>query len=735
IEYQFNWGDGSLSNWGTASQSHVYNFAGEMLVQARARCVDHPRVQSEWSASAQIRLSNYTMTILIEPTGTGTVTRNPEKIKYFEGEHVELTALGEEGYTFSGWSGDLIGNQNPVSLIMNGHKTVTAHFEETAETITTPSFIVGPDSGIMGQSLLFRTGGAASNTGNEVEYQFNWGDGSMSGWGGVSAVHRYYSFGEKQIITRARSKENISVVSSWSNPKTVHISGHSLLVTVEPGNSGEVIVNPEQTLYVDSARVQLAAIAAQGFSFSYWSGDLTGNNNPAEILMVYDKSIVAYFDELVESITTPNKPIGLENGIIGQNLIFNATGAVHSYGHEVEYQFNWGDGTLSGWGEKDRTHVFNTASTFLVRVRARSQNNPAVVSGWSEPHSINIIGLNFNLEIVPSEAGIVAKSPYKTFYAYQDTVTLWVVEREGYNFDRWDGDLTGDNNPGKIVMNSDKFVKAYFIQSQELVNNPKMIMGVEKGFRGQELFFSVSGSTSNYGNTVEYQYDWGDGNLSVWGDSLQSHTFLNSGEYIVRARARSKPNPSVVSDWSANFNVKISGCQLMVNIYPENSGDVVKLPNLADYDYGTEVTLTAVNNANYIFSYWNRNSTDTVKIKTIVMFKDSTLIANFKALSNVEKRRVQVPESFLLFQNFPNPFNPTTQINYQLPEESQVRIVVYNIFGQIMAILEDGLKPAGYHSVNWSARDQNGNKVSSGIYLYRIETRNYTQIKKMILLK
>lgn len=77
---------------------------------------------------------------------------------------------------------------------------------------------------------------------------------------------------------------------------------------------------------------------------------------------------------------------------------------------------------------------------------------------------------------------------------------------------------------------------------------------------------------------------------------------------------------------------------------------------------------------------------------------------------------------FLLFQNYPNPFNATTNISYWLAEPINLRLIVYNILGQAVRILEEGTRTAGSHSVVWDGLDQLGHKVSSGVYLYRLET-------------
>lgn len=95
----------------------------------------------------------------------------------------------------------------------------------------------------------------------------------------------------------------------------------------------------------------------------------------------------------------------------------------------------------------------------------------------------------------------------------------------------------------------------------------------------------------------------------------------------------------------------------------------------------------------------------------------------------------KLPGEFSLSQNYPNPFNPSTTIEYSLPEESHVRIEIFNSIGQKIATVVNADKNAGSHQINWSA-----NNLSSGIYFYSITTnsnsgKNYFSVRKMILLK
>jgi thiol-disulfide isomerase/thioredoxin len=88
-----------------------------------------------------------------------------------------------------------------------------------------------------------------------------------------------------------------------------------------------------------------------------------------------------------------------------------------------------------------------------------------------------------------------------------------------------------------------------------------------------------------------------------------------------------------------------------------------------------------------------------------------------------------------LNQNFPNPFNPNTTLNYSLANEDKVMLIVYNMKGQCVKILVDGRFSAGQHSITWDGTDEYGKPVSSGIYFYKMRSGDFQQTKKMILMK
>jgi hypothetical protein len=93
------------------------------------------------------------------------------------------------------------------------------------------------------------------------------------------------------------------------------------------------------------------------------------------------------------------------------------------------------------------------------------------------------------------------------------------------------------------------------------------------------------------------------------------------------------------------------------------------------------------------------------------------------------------PQSFALYQNQPNPFNPETQISYFLSQDYDVRVVVYNVLGERVRTLFEGFQGAGTHTLTWNGTSDQGNQLGSGIYFYQLQAGSFVETKKMTLMK
>jgi hypothetical protein len=190
--------------------------------------------------------------------------------------------------------------------------------------------------------------------------------------------------------------------------------------------------------------------------------------------------------------------------------------------------------------------------------------------------------------------------------------------------------------------------------------------------------------------------------------------------------------------------------QLHLNIWQSNSGKIrinsimpEKYPWQGAYFSGIAVHLSALAHKGYRFSYWqgsaaidSLSSTITVQPSqglslTAVFERDSTAGINGAP---------DIPFQFTLEHNYPNPFNPQTDIGYSLPETAIIQLDVFDLAGRrIRALVKSRRQSRGSYMVRWSGKDDFDRKVASGIYIYRLKAHSSTQLysesKKMVLLK
>jgi hypothetical protein len=140
-----------------------------------------------------------------------------------------------------------------------------------------------------------------------------------------------------------------------------------------------------------------------------------------------------------------------------------------------------------------------------------------------------------------------------------------------------------------------------------------------------------------------------------------------------------------------------------------------------EYDIGYSI------NDGVYFEDMRTISTTTLSINTEIIVRVGMQVLGIDA--------EPIPEVFALHQNYPNPFNPTTQIRYDLSDDANVNITIYDIMGRSIRSLVNNNQTAGYRSIRWDGKNNLGEGVSAGMYIYMIQAGEFRQTKKMVLLK
>ena len=220
------------------------------------------------SVTANFAINTYPLEVAVD--GGGRVSRNPDEAAYEHGTSVELTAGADPGWVFAGWSGDLTGNENPASIVMNGPRSVTAAFimeEYTLEIIAENGTVIkDPDQS------TYHYGDVVTLTAVPA------GGYHFMGWNGDAS-------GDAE--TEITIEGNTSVTADFA------INTYSLTVTTT-GN-GSIAKNPDQANYEHGSMVELTAVPDTGYHFVAWSGDAAGSENPVTVTMDGDKSVEAEF--------------------------------------------------------------------------------------------------------------------------------------------------------------------------------------------------------------------------------------------------------------------------------------------------------------------------------------------------------------------------------------------------------------------------------------------------------
>ena len=510
---------------------------------------------------------------------------------------------------------------NSTATAISGTNTVTLTGTGlVAETTTILSF-TGPTNGPK-NTLLTYTATASNNYSHAMLYQFDWGDTTPLVWTNANVQsHSWTNADTFNVNVRAASVVDMTVTSTWyalptvtlTNTRAIRLIGNlpglldfggvstgitayatvsvcndgvdSLTVTNITAPSPFGIASPTNFTVAmngtQSVTVSFAPLVTNVFTntLTVWCDALSGTNT----LALSGTGLVS------EAISTPILNAAATNGQPGQSLSFWAT-AIDNFGYNIQYRFDWGNGTTSGWGTAvasgityTNTSSWATPTTVLVRAQAQNATNSAKFSLWSLPISVaidytRVLGLGSNLlfgiavtnttptllqlSVTNSGTGPLAVSNVIGTTGFAASPTNFTLNAGvGSNITVTFTPALLQGYTGTITFVSNKTGGTNTVAASGTgvtFNAVSGLTGPASGVISNSLSPYLVSVTNSWAEPLAYMFGWGDGQTSGWQTvSSTSHVWNAVGTNAVQARVRSMAHTNVVSAWSAPLTVTI----------------------------------------------------------------------------------------------------------------------------------------------------------------------------------
>ena len=592
-------------------------------------------INADTTVTATFTPIEYTLTT--DSDGPGTVTKIPDQTIYHYGDVVKLTAIPNLNYGFSQWVGDLTGSVNPVSITIDGNKSITAKF---IQGYTLPVSTIGggavtkyPDQAtyLPGQQVTLTASSgpdwvfsnwsedcsgsgtcvlimnkSKSVTATFTKKQYTLDVTVMTG-GTTSSISKYpnqatYSYGQRIILTA--NPQLGWYFTGWShdlsgstNPSAITIDGDKIVyasfgntysfpaASISPAGSGTVTKSPNATSYIYGAVVTVTAAPSTGWVFHHWGGSCSGSVNPCVVTVDGVESATAYF------YRSEYSNILLVDETIGGTVTPNPTGGSYPSGTVVSLTATPATGYTFGQWNGD----------------CAGQANPcSLTMDGSKTVSATFTQNTFTLTITyKTEGGTTNPGAGAITYPYGTVVNVLAYPANGYMFDHWAGSCSGTGNCS-LTMTANRTADVYFAPI-----NHNLIIAVDP---------SDGGTTSPAIGVNPYL----EGTVvNVTATPLDGYEFAEwSGACTgIASCTVTMDMPKTVT---AIFAKDLE--YLTVNI--TGSGKVIQDP-LPPYHNGDQVTLTADPDHNWVFTGWNGACEGEGNPCTLVMDADKTVAAKF----------------------------------------------------------------------------------------------------------
>ena len=560
---------------------------------------------------------------------------------------------------------------------------------------------------------------------------------AISGNTGVASAILAWSDGTNKTTTSdASGNYSLNVSYGWSGTVTPSKTGYSF----NPPNKNYTNVTTDQTNQNYTATLDSNAISGNtgvaGATLSWNDGtnkttisDAGGNYS---LNVSYGWSGTVTPSKTGYSFNPPNKTY---LNVISNKTNQNYTALINSY--KISGNTDEGNVTLTWIDNTEKSILSETSGNYLI----------TVPYGWSGTVTPSKTGFTFNpvnrsytniisdtakqnymairntytvkTDVNPSEGGKITGLNQDGKYLYEETVSITAEANNGYSFENWTsgGKIVSTKKTISFIATKDTNLTANFnhdIYTIIAISQPPEA-GTTSG--SGAAFYGESFKIIAKANPQWKFVNWTSHGNEVSKDT--AYTFTVTGD----------------SSFVANFKK----ADLIVNCYVEPSdGGFTSGCGVANYN--EEITVVAKASPNWKFKNWTENGTvvSSDSQYTFTVLKNTELIAHFDFISGVEKNTDQViPHKYFVTNAYPNPFNPSTSFQFGLPEESYVKLLIFDITGQVVKIILNGtVLPAGVYTNHFKA-----DNLASGIYLYLLSANSTFSNKsikksgKLMLLK
>jgi len=530
----------------------------------------------------------------INVIGEGLVSIDPNGFEFLSGTNVNLNAIATFGWTFDHWSGDLEGDENPKSIVMNENKIINAHFVKD----------------VVYHELLISING--------------------EGFTDPEAGKHVYEHGAQETITADVLDGSCYMFSHWSgdvvsseNPITIDIDDDiDLIANFELGSysldlnvfgNGQTSPSSGVHSFDCGSNVDIEAIADPGWVFSHWSGSISGSENQTSFDIHYDMTINAHFERIEYSLSVSS--IGSGSGIIDVFPI-----GPYYYLDEVTIWANASSGSsfISWSGDVSGS---NNPEMLII-----DSNKTIIANFTSDP-------VFYNLFIDIEGNGTTNPAP-NIIHSYPEgaIIDIEAIAYEDWSFNHWSGDASGSNNQTTITMDSNKTVTAHF---SEIFTNYTI-----------EIIILGNGTT----NPEPGNHSYVEGtNLPILAIPDPNCDFYGWFGHINSTNASESitinQNMTIIA-YFVNHTQNFS-----ININVEGNGSVVIIPDLPMFPSNTIVALIANASEGWMFDHWSGDDTNNSVYPLLVILMDSnkSITAHFTSINETEDNDTEPPTNITGF--------------------------------------------------------------------------------------